>query len=299
MTAFVRPRRSALYMPGSNARAMEKARTLPVDAIIIDLEDAVAPDAKPQARDEVAATLAQGGFGPREVVVRVNGPETPWFEEDLACMARASAAGAGPDAVLIPKVGDAETLRLVGRRLEALGTPAALGVWAMIETPIAVLRALDIALAARDPLTRLRVLVLGTNDLAKETGARILPGRAPMQAWLSHCVLAARAGGAEVLDGVWNDFRDVAGFASECVQAADLGFDGKTLIHPGQIEPCNAAFTPPCEEITAARGLIELFDRPENAAKGVLQIEGRMYERMHADIARKRVALADAIAARP
>ncbi|MBB3771077.1 citrate lyase subunit beta/citryl-CoA lyase [Angulomicrobium tetraedrale] len=299
MNAFVRPRRSVLYMPGSNARALEKARMLPADAIILDLEDAVAPDAKPQAREEVAVTLARGGFGPREVVVRVNGPDTPWFEDDLAVLATASAAGAGPDAVLIPKVGDPETLRLVGRRLEALGAPSSLGVWAMIETPIAVLRALDIALAARDPLTRLRVLVLGTNDLAKETGARILPGRAPMQAWLSHCVLAARAGGAEVLDGVWNDFRDVAGFAGECAQAADLGFDGKTLIHPSQIEPCNAAFTPPSEEITAARGLIELFDRPENAGKGVLQIEGRMYERMHADIARKRVALADAIAARP
>lgn len=298
MFAPIRPRRSVLYMPGSNARALEKARSLPCDGIIIDLEDAVAPEAKASARDQVAGVLAQGGFGRREVVVRVNGTGTPWFDADLAAIAEIAAAGAGVHAVLIPKVVDPETLRVVGRQLEALGAPSSLRLWAMIETPLAVLRALDIALAARDPVARLAVLVLGTNDLAKETGAQILPGRGPMASWLSHCVLAARAGGIEVLDGVWNDFRDLDGFARECVEAAQMGFDGKTLIHPSQIAPGNDAFSPPEAEIAAARALIAVFDRPENAAKGVLQIDGRMYERMHADIARKRVALADAIAAR-
>ncbi|TSJ63736.1 CoA ester lyase [Starkeya sp. 3C] len=298
MSTIVRPRRSVLFMPGSNARALEKARTLPADGVVIDLEDAVAPDAKADARAQVAATLRAGGFAPREVVVRTNAVDTPWFEEDLAVVAWASAEGAGPDAVLIPKVSDAETLVTIGRRLDALGAAPALRVWAMIETPLAVLRALDIALAARNPVTRLAVLVLGTNDLSKETGARVVPGRAPMMGWLSHCVLAARAGGVEVLDAVWNAFRDLDGFARECAQAAEMGFDGKTLIHPGQIEPCNAAFTPPSGEVEAARALIALFDRPENAGKGVVQIEGRMVERMHADIARRTVALADAIAAR-
>ncbi|MBS9475874.1 HpcH/HpaI aldolase/citrate lyase family protein [Ancylobacter radicis] len=298
MFAPIRPRRSVLYMPGSNARALEKARDLPADGFIIDLEDAVAPEAKREARDQVVQSLTAGGFGRREVVVRVNGTNTPWFDADLAAIARAAAAGVGIHAVLIPKVADAETLLVVGRQMEALGAPSGLRLWAMIETPLAVLRALDIALAARNPATRLAVMVLGTNDLAKETGAQLRPGRASMASWLSHCVLAARAGGVEVLDGVWNDFTDLNGFARECAEAAIMGFDGKTLIHPGQIETCNAAFSPPDDELAQARALIAMFDRPENAGRGVLQVGGRMYERMHADIARKRVALADAIAAR-
>ncbi|MDQ0348899.1 HpcH/HpaI aldolase/citrate lyase family protein [Ancylobacter vacuolatus] len=298
MSTPVRPRRSVLFMPGSNPRALEKARGLPADAIVIDLEDAVAPDAKAQARARVAATLSEGGFKPREVVVRANGVDTPWFSEDLAMIAAASAREEGPDALLLPKVSDPETLLTVGRALEALGAAPSLRLWAMIETPIAVLRALDIALAAKNPVSRLAVLALGTNDLSKETGARIVPGRAPMASWLSHCVLAARAGGTGVLDAVWNDFRDIEGFARECAEAAAMGFDGKTLIHPDQIAPCNAAFSPPEEEVAAARALIALFDRPEHAGKGVVQVEGRMVERMHADIARRTVALADAIAAR-
>lgn len=298
MPSFVRPRRSVLYMPGSNARALDKARTLPADALILDLEDAVAPDVKEAARAQVADALAQGGFGHREVVVRVNGPDTDWFEDDLATFAGAAARQAGPAALLVPKVSGAEMLEAVGRRLDAFGAPASLRVWAMVETPIAVLRVLDIAMAARNPLTRLEALVLGTNDLAKETGARIVPGRAPMASWLSQCVLSARAGGVDVLDGVWNAFRDVDGFTAECAEAALMGFDGKTLIHPSQIEPCNAAFTPPATEVEEARALIELFDRPEHAGKGVLQVEGRMFERMHAEIARRTVALADAIAAK-
>ena len=298
MSTPVRPRRSVLFMPGSNPRALEKARSLPADALVIDLEDAVAPDAKGEARARVAATLRDGGFKPREVVVRTNGVDTPWFADDLAMIAAASAREEGPDALLLPKVNDPETLLTVGRALEALGAAPSLRLWAMLETPIAVLRALDIALAAKNPVSRLAVLALGTNDLSKETGTRIVPGRAPMASWLSHCVLAARAGGTGVLDAVWNDFRDIEGFARECAEAAAMGFDGKTLIHPDQIAPCNAAFSPPEEEVAAARALIALFDRPEHAGKGVVQIEGRMVERMHADIARKTVALADAIAVR-
>lgn len=293
MHSDIRPRRSVLFMPGSNARALEKARTLPADAIVIDLEDAVAPDAKAGARAQAVAAIKAGGFGPREVVLRANAPDTPWFEADLAAAAEARA-----DAVAVPKISDPETLLMIGRRLDALGAPRSVKVWAMIETPLAVLRADKIALAARDPITRLAVLMMGTNDLSKETGARIVPGRAPMLSWLSTCVLAAKAAGIGILDAVWNDFRDLDGFAAECAQAADLGFNGKTLIHPSQIAPANAAFTPPAGEVDEARRIIELFARPENAGIGVLQVEGRMYERMHADIARKTVALADAIAAR-
>lgn len=298
MFPVLRPRRSVLYMPGANARALEKARSLPADGLIIDLEDAVAPDAKAAAREQVAAALAAGGYGPREVVVRINGFDTPWFEADLACFAGAAAVGTGPDALLIPKIASAETLRAIGGRLDVLGAPASLKLWAMIETPQAVLDVARIAAAGRDPATRLAVLVLGTNDLSKETGARIVPGRAPMHAWLSLCVLAARAAGVEVLDGVWNDFRDLDGFARECREAAEMGFDGKTLIHPTQLVPCNEAFTPPADEVEAARVLIAAFDQPEHAGKGVIQIDGRMFERMHADIARRTVALAEAIAAR-
>jgi citrate lyase subunit beta/citryl-CoA lyase len=293
MHSDIRPRRSVLFMPGSNARALEKARTLPADAIVIDLEDAVAPDAKAGARAQAVTAIKAGGFGLREVVLRANAPDTPWFEADLAAAAEARA-----DAVAVPKISDPETLLMIGRRLDALGAPRSVKVWAMIETPLAVLRADRIALAARDPVTRLAVLMMGTNDLAKETGARIVPGRAPMLSWLSTCVLAAKAAGIGILDAVWNDFRDLDGFAAECAQAADLGFNGKTLIHPSQIAPANAAFTPPAGEVDEARRIIELFARPENAGIGVLQVEGRMYERMHADIARKTVALADAIAAR-
>lgn len=293
MHSDIRPRRSVLFMPGSNARALEKARTLPADAIVIDLEDAVAPDAKASARAQAVAAIKAGGFGPREVVLRANAPDTPWFEADLAAAAEARA-----DAVAVPKISDPETLLMIGRRLDGLGAPRSVKVWAMIETPLAVLRADRIALAARDPVTRLAVLMMGTNDLSKETGARIVPGRAPMLSWLSTCVLAAKAAGIGILDAVWNDFRDLDGFAAECTQAADLGFNGKTLIHPSQIAPANAAFTPPAGEVDEARRIIELFARPENAGIGVLQVEGRMYERMHADIARKTVALADAIAAR-
>lgn len=288
----IRPRRSILYMPGSNARAIEKAKTLPADGIIIDLEDAVAPDAKPQARDQVAAAVKAGGFGAREVFIRVNGIDTPWHAEDMS-----AAAHAAPDAILVPKISNSEQLEMLGRRLLDMGTDHRTRIWAMIETPFAILNIADIAAAARDSETRLSGFVLGTNDLAKETSARLVPGRAPMLPWLTTCVLAARAYGLAILDGVFNDIGDADGFVAECRQGRDLGMDGKTLIHPNQIAPCNAAFSPSDEEIAQARKFIAAFELPENADKGAIMLDGRMVERMHADIARRTVAIADAIAA--
>jgi citrate lyase subunit beta/citryl-CoA lyase len=289
----IRPRRSVLYMPGSNARAIEKARTLPADGIILDLEDAVAPDAKVTAREQVAAAVKAGGFGSREVFIRVNGIDTPWHAEDMS-----AAAHAAPDAILIPKINKSEQLEMVGRRLLDMGTNHKTRVWAMVETPFAILNILDIAAAAKDSETRLSGFVLGTNDLAKETSARLVPGRAPMLPWLTTCVLAARAYGIAILDGVFNDISNAEGFAAECLQGRDLGMDGKTLIHPNQIEPCNNAFSPGEAEIALARKFIAAFDLPENADKGAIMLDGRMVERMHADIARRTVAIADAIAAK-
>jgi citrate lyase subunit beta/citryl-CoA lyase len=286
----VRPRRSVLYMPGSNARAMEKARGLPADALILDLEDAVAPDAKAAARALIVKALQDGGFGSREVLVRINGLDTAWWVDDLAV------AAARPDALLVPKVSTPEQLRQVAERLTGVGAEERLRVWAMMETPLAMLNARDIAAAALDPRTRLAGFVMGTNDLAKDTRARILPGRAPMLPWLMTCVAAARAFGLDILDGVYNDLGNAEGFAAECQQARDLGFDGKTLIHPQQIAPCNAAFSPAPEEVEWARKIIAAFDVPENANKGVMQIDGRMVERLHADMAWRTVAIADAIA---
>ena len=286
----VRPRRSVLYMPGSNARAMEKARELPADAVILDLEDAVAPDAKAKARELIGKALKDGGFVRREVVVRVNGLDTAWWADDLAI------AAAGPDAVLVPKVSTPAQFRQVAERLAAVGAAPQLRVWAMMETPLAMLNVRDIAAAALDPAARLAAFVMGTNDLAKDTRARIVPGRAPMLPWLMTCVAAARAFGLDILDGVYNDLGNAEGFAAECHQAHDLGFDGKTLIHPQQIAPCNAAFSPPPEEVEWARKIIGAFELPENANKGVIQIDGRMVERLHADMARRTVAIADAIA---
>jgi citrate lyase subunit beta/citryl-CoA lyase len=277
-----------LYMPGSNARAIEKARELPADGVILDLEDAVAPDAKAQAREMVVQALQKGGFGGREVLVRINGLDTAWWRDDLAV------AAAGPDALLLPKVSTPEQLRELARHFVGVGAEARIRVWAMMETPLAMLNAREIAAAALDPATRLAGFVMGTNDLAKETRARIVPGRAPMLPWLMACVAAARAYGLAILDGVYNELGDLEGFSAECRQARDLGFDGKTLIHPQQIAPCNAAFSPAPEEVAWARKIIAAFDLPENAGKGVIQIEGRMVERLHAEMARQVVAIAEA-----
>jgi citrate lyase subunit beta/citryl-CoA lyase len=288
-----RPRRSVLYMPGSNARAIEKARMLPADGVIIDLEDAVAPDAKAAAREQVAAAVKQGGFGSREVFIRVNGFDTPWHSDDVT-----AAALAAPDAILVPKVNSSEQLEILGQRLLDMKADRKIRIWAMIETPAAILNIIDIAAAAKDSETRLAGFVLGTNDLAKETSARLVPGRAPMLPWLTTCVLAARCYGIAILDGVYNDIGNADGFIAECEQGRDLGMDGKTLIHPNQIEPCNRAFSPSEAEIAQARKFIAAFDLPENADKGAIMLDGRMVERMHADIARRTVAIADAIAAK-
>ena len=288
----IRPRRSFLYMPASNPRALEKARELPVDGLILDLEDAVAPEAKAQARDAVVKALKEG-FGDREVLVRINGLDTLWWVDDIE-----TAASARPDAVLVPKVSSPRQLQDLAARLVDMGTDPHVRVWAMMETPLAVLNVRDIAAAALDSETRLAGFVMGTNDLAKDTRAHIVPGRAPMLPWLMNCLAAARAYGLDILDGVYNDLGNAEGFAEECRQARDLGFDGKTLIHPHQIEPCNQAFSPTPDEVAAARKIISAFDLPENENKGVIQIDGRMVERLHAEMARRTVTIADAIARR-
>jgi citrate lyase subunit beta/citryl-CoA lyase len=289
----IRPRRSVLYMPGSNARAIEKAKTLPVDAVILDLEDAVAPDAKVAARGQVIDAVKAGGFGSREVVVRINSLDTPWGSDDLT-----AAAAAAPDAILVPKVSGPQQVEMIGQRLLDMHIDLRTRLWVMIETPLAILNAAAIAACAKDSETRLTGFVMGTNDLAKETRARLVPGRAPMVPWLMTCIAAARIYGVDVLDGVHNDIADEKGFADECAQARDMGFDGKTLIHPKQIGPCNEAFTPAPQEVAQARAIIAAFGLPENRDKGVVQLDGRMVERMHADIARRTVAIAEAIEAR-
>jgi citrate lyase subunit beta/citryl-CoA lyase len=289
----IRPRRSVLYMPGSNARALEKARILPADGVILDLEDSVAPDAKDAARAQVVAAVKAGGFGPREVFVRVNGIDTPWHADDLT-----AAAHAAPDAIVVPKVSSPDALELVGRRLLDMGIDHRTRIWAMIETPLALFNILPIAVEARDSESRLAGFIMGTNDLAKDTRVRLVPGRAPMVGWLANCVAAARLCGIDILDGVYNDIGNAEGFAAECRQGVELGFDGKTLVHPSQIEPCNAVFTPGADEVAWARKTIAAFDLPENRTKGVVSIDGRMVERLHADMARRTVAVADAIAAR-
>ena len=288
----IRPRRSLLYMPGSNARAVEKARTLPADGVILDLEDSVAPDVKPEARGQVAAAVKAGGFGHREVFIRTNGFDTPWFSDDLT-----AAAQAAPDGIVVPKISAPGQLEQIGQRLLDLKAEPKVRIWAMIESPAAVFNVLSIAACARDSETRLAGFVMGTNDIAKDTRARIVPGRWPMIAWLMDCVAAARIYGIDILDGVYNNIGDAGGFAKECEQARDMGFDGKTLIHPNQIGPCNAAFTPPPDEVALARTMIAAFDLPENKDKGVVQIEGRMVERLHAEMGRRTVAIAEAIAA--
>ena len=286
----IRPRRSLLYMPGSNARALEKVKTLPADGVILDLEDSVAPDAKDIARTQAAAAVKAGGFGSREVFIRVNAIDTPWHADDFA-----AAAHAAPDAILVPKISNPDQVEQVGRRLLDMHSDHKIKIWAMIETPLAIFNILSIAAAARDSETRLAGFVMGTNDLAKDTRARLVPGRAPMLPWLTTCLAAARIHGIDILDGVYNDIGNAEGFVKECQQGVELGFDGKTLIHPNQIEPCNTAFSPSAEEVAQARKMIAAFDLPENKGKGVVSLDGRMVERLHADMARRTVAIAEAI----
>ncbi|WP_236790267.1 CoA ester lyase [Amycolatopsis sp. GM8] len=280
----MKARRSVLYMPGANERALEKAKTLPADALILDLEDAVAPDAKEAARERVCGMV--GAYGSREVTIRVNGLETAWHDDDLR-----AAAQAGPAAVVVPKVNSAHDVHNIERALELGGAPDETKIWAMVETPVAMLHAEEIAAASE----RLTVLVMGTNDLAKELHADFVPGRAPLLGGLSLCLLAARATGKVILDGVYNDVKDVAGFEAECLQGKQFGFDGKTLIHPGQIEPCNRVFAPSAEEIEQARRVIAAFEEATAAGRGVATVDGRMIENLHVDNARRMLALAEAL----
>lgn len=275
--------RSALYMPASNARALEKARTIPADALILDLEDAVAPDAKELARDQACAAVAAGGFPGRTVTIRCNGLDTPWGEADLR-----AAGAAGPAAVVVPKVSGVAHLDRVAALL-----PAGTAVWAMVETPTAVF---DVrAIAAHPSVT---ALVLGTNDLAKELRATLVPGRATLLPHLATALLGAREAGIAVLDGVWNDVKDLDGFEAECRQGAELGFDGKTLIHPTQVEVANRVWAPTDEEVDAARRVVDAFAAAERDGRGVVVVDGRMVENLHRDNALRTLATADAIAAK-
>lgn len=280
-----RPRRSALYMPGANARALEKAREIAADALIFDLEDSVAPEAKAEARALVADAVAAGGFGRRERVIRINALDGPWGRDDLH-----AALASGPDAILVPKVSSPQMLVAV----QALLGTAPVALWAMLETPAAMLAAGPICRVRAEGAANLAAVVMGTNDLAKDTRARLLPGRAAYMPWLATCLAAARAGGIDILDGVFNDLDDAEGFAAECRQGRDMGFDGKTLIHPRQVEPCNAAFSPDAQELDWARAIAGLFELPENRGLGVVRFRGRMVERLHAEMARRTVALAEA-----
>ncbi len=276
--------RSVLYIPGANERALEKAQGLAADALILDLEDSVAPVAKPEARDRVCAIVQAGGFASRTVAIRVNGIGTDWHGDDLRAAARA-----GPPAVLVPKVGSGADVEAIERALDDAGAPASTSIWAMLETPGAILHALEIASATR----RLTVLVMGTNDLAKELRAELVPGREPLLHALAGCLLAARAAGRAIVDGVYNDVRDLEGFTHECRQARTLGFDGKTLIHPSQVEPCNRAFSPTDDEVAYARRVIEAFTAAEAAGQGVATVDGRMVENLHVESARRVLALAE------
>jgi citrate lyase subunit beta / citryl-CoA lyase len=281
-----RPRRSVLYMPASNARALEKARTIPCDALILDLEDAVAPDAKPAAREAACAAVASGDYGPREVTIRVNGADTDWHRDDLA-----AACAAGPDAIVVPKVSSADAVLELVEEMAGYGVPAHTRLWAMIETPAAMLHAEEIASASE----RLTVLVMGTNDLAKELYAEHVPGRQPLLAGLGLALLAARATGRVILDGVYNDVTNVDGFLAECRQGRELGFDGKTLIHPGQVEGANAAFAPSEEAVEDARGILQAWE--DGAGSGVVTYRGRMIESLHVGSARRTLSTHDAIRA--
>ncbi|MFA9430472.1 CoA ester lyase [Egicoccus sp. AB-alg2] len=289
MSDVYRPRRSVLYMPGANERALEKAKGLAADALILDLEDAVAPDDKPAARDRVAAALASGDYGHRELVARVNGLDTAWFASDLQAV-----APAGPDAVLVPKVGSAQDVRGIEAALDAAGAPDHTRLWAMLETPSAIVRATEIVSASE----RLTGFVMGTNDLVQELRAGRVAGRGPLLPALAWALLAVRDAGKVIVDGVFNDLDDAEGFEAECRQGRELGFDGKTLIHPKQLETCNRVFAPSASEVADAREVIEAWEAAQAAGRGgVVTVRGRMIEHLHVEEARRTVTQADAIAA--
>ena len=287
-----RPRRSVLYMPASNARALEKARSLPADALIFDLEDAVAPDAKVLAREQACAAVRAGGYGGREIVIRVNALETPWGAEDLI-----AACAAEPDAILVPKVVHSGDIISAAKILQSVHASDKIRLWAMMETPMAILNARTIAATAVHQENRLCCLVMGTNDLLKESRARALHNRFAVVPWLAMTIVAARAYRLDIIDGVYNDFRDEMGLREECEQGRTLGMDGKTLIHPSQVGPCNEIFSPTEEEVEWSRKVIAAFARPENAKKGVIVVEGRMVERLHLSMALRTVDIAEQIGA--
>jgi citrate lyase subunit beta/citryl-CoA lyase len=282
-------KRSVLAMPGSNARALEKGKSLAADVLMFELEDGVAEAAKATARAQVADAVSNGGYGARQVVVRVNARGTEWYKPDVAAI-----APTGPDAIVIPKVNSRDDILKAAADIVAAGAPLKTRLWAMIETPRAIFDIEKIASAADDPAARLEVLVLGPNDIAKSTRARLTPGRPALAAWLSAGVLAARVHNIEIIDGIYNDFNDDDGLRREAEQGRDMGFDGKMLIHPKQIGPVNEIFAPSAEEVDFARRIIAIFDEPENAEKGVVQIDGKMVERLHLDIARRTLALVEA-----
>lgn len=283
----LRPRRSVLYMPAANQRALDKAATLPADALIFDLEDAVAPDAKVEARAHAVAAASSGLYGSREITIRCNGLDTVWGGDDLI-----AAAGSGADAVVIPKVGSRAEVDEVAARLDAAGAPGSMAIWPMIETPAAIFAVRDIA-----SHPRVAVLVMGTNDLAKELRARQVPGRHPLVPHLATALLAAREAGTVIVDGVYNDVKDPEGFRAECLQGAEMGFDGKTLIHPGQVDIANEVWAPTEAEIDHARRVIAAFDEATAEGRGVITVDGRMIENLHVDTARRTLAVAEAIAA--
>jgi len=274
-------------MPAANARALEKAKTIPVDALIFDLEDAVAPDSKELAREQACAAAASGDYGNREVTIRCNGLDTPWGAADIA-----AAAAVGPAAVVIPKVDDIAYLDDVDRLLKEAGAPDSTMIWAMVETPTGILNVNEIA-----HHERMTVMVMGTNDMAKELRATITPGRQALLPYLSMCLLSARQAGISILDGVYNDISDEAGFGALCQQGVEMGFDGKTLIHPSQVGPCNEAFSPSAEEVGFARRVIEAFEEAEADGRGVVTVDGKMIENLHVDEARRALATVEAIAA--
>ncbi len=289
MAATFRPRRSALYMPGSNARALEKARTIDADVLILDLEDAVAPDAKDVARGQIVEAVAARNFGHREVVVRINALSTPWGADDLKALAAAK-----PDAVLVPKVGSGEEAAALSQALDGAGADPSVALWVMFETPQAVLNAASLGAAGG----RLACLVAGTNDLVKEFRGQHTPGREGLVPSLVLLLAAARANGLAALDGVHNDITDLGALETVCHQGRALGFDGKTLIHPTHVAVANRAFAPSEAELDDARRILAAFELPENQSRGAISLNGRMVERLHADIARQVVAMGNAIAAR-
>jgi citrate lyase subunit beta/citryl-CoA lyase len=288
---IVRPRRSLLYVPGANPRTIAKARTLPVDGVIFDLKDSVGPDGKADARAQVGGAIEAGGFGSREVVVRINAVYGEWWLDDLTMAARVK-----PDAVLIPRVTGVRVLQDVASRLLDISADHSIRVWAMMETPLSILYAREIAAVSLDVETRLDCLVMGIRDLAKAARTKVTAGREPMRLWLMQCVAAARAYGLDVLDAVYNEISDLEGLREQSAEARDMGFDGKTIIHPHQIDVCNAIFAPTPDEVAQARSIVAAFDGPAGKGKEVLAINGRLLERLHLSMARRTITIAEALA---